>query len=136
MSSIASNASGITVSAFGEEEMDFDVAVDKVFGDLQNFVNNTHCEVRQLSMCEERADTYCEALEIWHNLDVNISGALNLFKELKSISKQVLGKPPPAYKEDASKMILKWKNEAKMEKEKEKEERKLAKEESKKDTIK
>jgi hypothetical protein len=135
MSSIASNMSGMTVSAFGEEDMDFDEAVNKVFGNLQTFVNDCHSGVRTLAMCDERADTYLEALQIWRELDLAVGGALDLFSTLRSISKQVLGRPPKEYKEEASAQIKKWKEEDKLGKERAKAEAKAAKDEAKVNSI-
>jgi hypothetical protein len=111
-SSMNSAMSGMTVSCFGEDDMDFEEAVDKVFAELQTFVNDQQCGVRTLAMCEERADTYLEALQIWHELDENIAGALNLFSELRSIAKQVLGRPPKDMKVEVKNQLDLWKAQA------------------------
>lgn len=110
-SSMCSTMSGMTVSAFGQEEMDLEEAVNKLFVDLQTFVNGCHSGIRQLAMCDERADTYIEAMTIWKELDDDVVGALVLFKELRSISKQVLGKPPKQYKTEVDELKAKWKRE-------------------------
>lgn len=112
----------MTVSAFGQEEMDLEEAVNKLFIDLQTFVNGCHSGIRQLAMCEERADTYIEAMEIWKELDTDVAGALHLFQELRSISKQVLGRPPKEYATEVAELKAKWKKEADLEKQRKKEE--------------
>jgi hypothetical protein len=122
-SSMASAMSGMTVSCFGEDDVDFEEAVNKVFADLQTFVNDMQCGVRTLAMCEEQDNNYMEALKIWKTLDNDVMGALGLFTELRSISKQVLGKPPSAVKEEVKAQLTKWKTEAKMEKDRAKNER-------------
>jgi hypothetical protein len=108
---MASAMSGMTVSCFGENEMDFEEAVNKVFAELQTFVNDLQCGVRTLAMVEEQDSDYMRALGIWHELDSNISGALGLFTELRSIAKQVLGRPPKDMKEEVKTQLAKWKAE-------------------------
>ena len=94
MSSIGSTASGISVSLWGENDVDFDVAVDKVFKEIQERINSAHCALREIAQCEERADTYLEAAEIHFNLVDFVDELGDLFKDLKSCSKQALGKCP------------------------------------------
>ena len=136
--STCSQMSGMTVSAFGDNEMDLEEALDHVFVDLQTFVNGTHCGVRELSMCEDRNDTFIEASKLWRVIDRDITGALYLFKELKSITKQILGNAPPEYRAEYAELKLSWKaaddQEKLAAKEAKKEEakaKKLAKEEQK-----
>ena len=130
-SSINSAMSGITVSAFGEDDVDFETAVNKVFADLKNFVNGCQCNVRTLAMCEERSDTYLEALTIWRELDLDVCGALGLFTELRNISKQVLGRPPKDMKIEVKAQLDKWKAEDKLAKDRLKTEAAAAKAEAK-----
>ena len=94
MSSIGSTASGISVSLWGENDVDFDVAVDKVFKEIQERINSAHCALREIAQCEDRADTYIEAAEIHFNLVDFVDELGDLFKDLKSCSKQALGKCP------------------------------------------
>ena len=97
MSSIASNATSVS---FRGEEMDVSDALDLLFRDLQKNLNHCHCSVRQLAQCEERADTFMEAAEFDFQIQDYVDGLGVLFKELKQVSKDVLGKPPPEYKEE------------------------------------
>lgn len=93
MSSIGSTSSGISVSLWGAE-CDFDVAVDEIFKRLQEKLNSAHCATRELGMKDERNDTFMEAAELYFNI-VDFCDELNdLFKDLKSCSKEALGKCP------------------------------------------
>jgi hypothetical protein len=129
--SICSTMSSMTVSAFGQDDMDLEAALDHVFIDLQTFVNGCHCEVRGLAMCEDRADTYIEAAKLWRELDRDITGALFLFKELRSITKQLLGSCPKEYKQEFAELKKSWKDADDREKEVAKEAAKTKKEEAK-----
>jgi hypothetical protein len=121
--------SGMTVSCFGEDEMDFEVAVNRVFKDLQTFVNDMQCGVRTLAMIEEQDSDYMAALEIWHTLDNDVAGALALFTELRSIAKQVLGRPPKDMKVEVKAQLDLWKAKAVAEKARLKAEREAEKKE-------
>ena len=98
MSSIGSTQSGISVSLWGENDVDFDVAVDKVFKEIQERINSAHCALREIAQCKDRADTYIEAAEIHFNLVDFVDELGDLFKDLKSCSKQALGKCPSELK--------------------------------------
>jgi len=117
--SISSAMSGMSVSYNGVD-MEIEEAIDDIFKKLQGFINNTHCEIRSLAMCPEQDANYMEALQIWKQLDTSIYGALDLFSELRSISKQVLGKPSADMKEEVKAQLDKWKMETKQKKEQEK----------------
>ena len=130
-SSLCSTMSGMTVSAFGQDDMDLEEALDHVFVDLQTFVNGTHCGVRELAMCDDRNDTFIEAAKLWRVIDRDITGALYLFKELKSITKQILGNPPKEYKQEFTELKATWKATDDQEKEADKLAKKMAKEEQK-----
>ena len=99
MSSIGSTCSSM-VSFRGEDEMDVGEALDVLFSEMQNNLNSCHCSVRQLAMSEERADTYMEAAEFHLNIEIYVDTLAGLFKELKSVSKQVLGPCPKEYKNE------------------------------------
>jgi hypothetical protein len=94
-SSIASTSSSVS---FRGEEIDVSDALDMLFKDLQENLNHCHCSVRQLAQCEERADTFMEAAQFDFEIQDYVEGLTGLFKELKQVSKDVLGKPPPEYK--------------------------------------
>jgi hypothetical protein len=84
--------------SFRGEEIDVSDALDMLFKDLQENLNHCHCSVRQLAQCEERADTFLEAAQFDFEIQDYVEGLTVLFKELKQVSKDVLGKPPPEYK--------------------------------------
>ena len=86
--SVSSNGSQISVSYFGEE-MDFDTMCDTCFRDLQSYLNNIHCKVRELSMCEEQDNEYIVALSYHLEIRDGIDGISTLLKELASVSKEV-----------------------------------------------
>ncbi len=106
-SSVGSMMSNISVSVFGEE-MDLEKALDEVFKQLQGYLNDCHSTVRNLAMCEDRNDDQIEILQIWRSLNVSIDEAMILFKELKSISKQVVPKCPPHLKAEVEALKKKW----------------------------
>jgi hypothetical protein len=102
-SSISSNAS--TVVSFRDEEIDLDEALRVLYQELQENLNHSQCSIRQLSMCSERNDDFIEAANIYLELNDYIDVLLDLFTELKSVSKQCLGKPPQEVKEEFNKML-------------------------------
>jgi hypothetical protein len=97
MSSVGSTASGISVSLWGVE-CDFDVAIDKIFKELQEKLNFTHCSTRELGLKEERNDTFLESAELYFNIVDFCDQLSELFKTLKGCSKDALGKCPPELK--------------------------------------
>ena len=112
--SVSSNGSQLSVSYFGEE-MDFDSMCDTCFKDLQQFLNDVHCKVRELSMCEEQDNEYLVALSYHLEIRDGIDGITALLKELASVSKQVLGKPPTELKEQVKTIVDAHKLQKKME---------------------
>ena len=101
MSSVGSNCSSVT---FRGEEVDVSQALDELFREIQDNLNHTHCSVRQLAQCEERADTYLEAATFDFQIQDYVDTLLSLFKELQKVSKDVLGKPPNEYRDEYRKM--------------------------------
>ena len=116
MSSIGSNASSITVSYMGEEK-DVNEAIDDCFQKIQENINNTHCTVRQLVLVPEQDADYMTAAQFHIDISNYIDDLGDLFKELKSVSKQILGKPPKELKEQYKALVDKNKEERKREKE-------------------
>jgi len=96
MSSIGSAMSGMSISAFGEDDMELEVALDKLFKDLQTHLNETHCQTRSLAMLSQQDADYKTALDHEAIIDENVDGMIELFKELKRILPQVIGKPQDA----------------------------------------
>ena len=105
-SSICSNMTEITVSAFGEE-MELTEAVDKIFTEVQDHINELHVQVRQLSMCEDRNDSYEEAYAYYHEVVEHVKEGNNVFKELTKVMKQLLPPRPKDLPKNWEKEIFK-----------------------------
>ena len=105
MSSIGSNAS--TIVSFRDEEIDLDTALNVLYGELQENLNHSQCSIRMLSLCSERNDDFIESAKIYFELNDYVDTILELFTELKMVSKQCLGKIPHEHKEEFSKIIFK-----------------------------
>ena len=94
MSSIGSNFSDLSVSVFGAEDVPIEEALDQVFKSLQESLNNCHCEVRSQTMDLEREnEDFKVAYQHQVQIENYIDGFSSLFKELKSVSKQIMPKP-------------------------------------------
>lgn len=126
MSSIASTSSSM-VSFRGEDEVPIDEALDALFRDLQSNLNNCQCSVRSLAMSEERADTFLEACEYHFQIEDYVNTLMDLFDELKDISKQALGKCPKEYKSEFKALCEKRKEEKKRQKDEAKQLKQMAK---------
>lgn len=92
MSSIASDATSITVSAFGED-MDLEKAIDQIYKELQNAMNYSHCSTRELAMEAEREGNFEDVATHGFQIQDHVDEMLELFKELKTVVKQVVGRP-------------------------------------------
>ena len=119
MSSIGSNSS--FVSFRGDDDVDLDTALRELYQDLQNNLNQTQCSIRTLSLCEERSDTFLEAVDIKFQLDDFIDVLMELFDELKDVSKQCLGICPKEHRVEYKKLC----DDRKEKKKKEKDNKKL-----------
>lgn len=93
-----SNSSQQSVSVFGQDEVDIDKATDLVFKQLQDTLNQASCCVRRLIMVPEQDSSFMAAAEIQEELCNYIDDFTNLMKELKSVSKQLLGPCPKGVK--------------------------------------
>ena len=123
--SVSSTSSNMSVSYCGSE-MPLEEALDSCFLGLQEALNCMHCNVRQLAMLSEQDDDYLVGLDKVLEIHDGIEEMSELFKELKSVSKQVIGPAPRDLKDEAKKKIDDHKLMRKREKEREKEEQKLA----------
>ena len=90
-SSICSNMSSVTVSAFGDE-MPLEEAVDAIFKDIQDHINELHVQIRLLTMTEDHGESYEDAFEYYYHVVEHIREGNALFKELPKVMKQIL--PP------------------------------------------
>jgi hypothetical protein len=114
--SICSNASDLSVSIFGGDEQSFDDATDQLFRMIQQQLNNVQCSIREIAMSADRGDSFLETGEVHLDICDALDEMSRLFKECKSVSKQVLGPCPKDEKEAYKAMIQKRKDEAAMEK--------------------
>ena len=105
MSSIGSSTS-TNISFRGEEEVDLDTALNVLYTEIQQNLNYSQCSIRQLAICGEQDDDFIASAKIYFELNDYVDTILELFQELKSVSKQCLGKPPQEFKEQYAKIIL------------------------------
>jgi hypothetical protein len=107
MSSIGSCTS--FVSFRGDGEIDLETCLDELYKDVQQNLNNSQCSVRELARLTED-DDYIECLGVhWAVVDY-VDVLADLFKELKEVSKQVLGPCPKPLKEEVKKLTEDRKN--------------------------
>ena len=113
--SVCSNSSSIV--SFRGEEIDVNDALDTLFKDLQQKLNYCHSTVRTLVMSEDRDESYIEtAAHVWEIEDY--TDVLDeLFGELRTVAKEILGKCPADEKEEFKKLSDKRKEEKKRAKE-------------------
>ena len=90
--STCSMMSTMSVSVFGEEVI-LEKAIDDIFIKIQDNINNTHCSVRNMCMDLERDNDFKISYEHHDTICTYVDDLAMLFKELKSVSSQVLGKP-------------------------------------------
>jgi hypothetical protein len=90
--SVASSSvlSSITVSAFGEDDMNLETAIDKAFNNIQQDLNYCHCSTRELLMDIERSESFDITLQKRYEIDDYISELSDLMKELQKIIKQIV----------------------------------------------
>jgi hypothetical protein len=122
--SVSSQASNMSVSYQGSE-VPLETALDDCFLDLQGFMNHLHCHVRELAMMADQDDDYMVALAKGLVINGTISDMSDLFTELKSVVKQIIGNPPKELKEQAKKLADDAKAARKRAKELEKAEQKM-----------
>ena len=90
--SIRSNMSDLSVVLNGSE-IDVDTAINDTYREIQSHLNATQSQLRNLAQVEERSETFRYSHELCTNIDYNIKQILELFKDLKSIVKQVKLRP-------------------------------------------
>ena len=70
------------------EEMELTEAVDAIFNQIQDHINELHVQVRQLSMCENRNESYEEAYAYYYEVGAHVKEGSNVFKELTKVMKR------------------------------------------------
>ena len=103
--SVSSVGSSMSIGSFrGQDDVDLDTVLDELYKDLQSNLNNTQSAIRQLAACPEQDADFIEAAKIYFELDDYVDTLLELFRELKSVSKEVLGTAPKDLKTEYKKM--------------------------------
>lgn len=126
VSSVGSCVSEMSVSVFGEE-LTLGEATDRVFKELQISINNTHCRIRELICDIDRDENFEILYGHKEQVDIYADEISALFKELKSITSQIV-KPETA---EEKAYVKQKKEELKEKKAKEKEAMKLLKQKEK-----
>jgi len=113
--SISSAMSGLSVSMNGEE-CSLEEAVTSTFKEIQTHINNTENNICGLAVADDR-DDFRYSYELQKKIELSLSELLLLFKDLKSIVKQI--KLKPTNEEDrqwALSYDIEWANKIKEEK--------------------
>ena len=114
--SISSAMSGLSVSMHGEE-CSLEEAVTSTFKEIQTNLNACENNICGLAVADDRGD-FRYSYELQKKIEFNLSEMLLLFKDLKSIVKQVKLKPTNDGDRDWIKSFdIEWENSIKEEKE-------------------
>lgn len=89
--SVSSAMSGMSVSMHGEE-VSLEDAVNDCFKSIQGHINNTQNHICGLATADERGD-FRYSYELQCKINYSLAEMLILFKDLKSIVKQIKLKP-------------------------------------------
>ena len=116
--------SNMSVSYQGNE-IPLHEALDECFVELQGHLNHLHSYTRELAMMGDQDNDYEVELKQVLTIDDCIDEMSELFKDLKSVTKQIIGKPPKEEKERMKKLVDDHRAERKRMKDREKEEQKL-----------
>lgn len=96
ISSLASGLSEVSVSYNGEDMM-LEDAIDHIFKELQQCINEIHVQLRQLCMSEDRGDTYDEAKEYLDQITDFVKDGTKVLKDLIPVCKQLLPPKPKGW---------------------------------------
>ena len=102
MSSVGSSCSTM-ISFRGEDGVDLDQALDELYREIQNNLNDSQCSVREMARLRED-DEFMDCVPIHFAILDYAEVLTGLFAELKQVSKDVLGKPDKDDKETFKKM--------------------------------
>ena len=123
------------MSVFGEDDVPLEEALDKVIKELQQTLNYSHCEVRTMAVGLDADQDFKAAYECHSRLEDYANEMVELFRELKSVSRQILPKPTAEEKQWMAKMKAAKKARKKAEREREKEEERKEKEAKKAEKL-
>ena len=101
----ASNMSMASVSYCGSE-MPLGEALDECFTELRGTLNSLHCYTREIGMMAEQDNDYLTGLKKSIQISDGVDEIMVLFTELKSVVKQVIGKPSDDEEKTEAKKIL------------------------------
>lgn len=87
-----STASSVSVSLFGEE-MDFEKAIDEMYNNLQDSLNQCHTATRELNMLSERDEDFETLATVGFEIIDFADKCSEMFSELDNVIKQVVGRP-------------------------------------------
>ena len=96
-SSCVSEMSGFSVSHNGNDDMPLEDAIDHIFSNIQEHINQIHVELRNLCMSADRNEDYGECLEYHEALKEHVIEGCNMFKSVVKVSKQLLPTKPKAW---------------------------------------
>ena len=96
-SSLCSTMSNVSINYDGVE-VDLDEAIDHVFKDLQEHINGTHVQIRELCQWDLRGESYEETKVYFDRMALHIKEGSLLFKDLLKIMAQVMPKKPKVLK--------------------------------------
>lgn len=94
--SICSTMSEMSVQYDGNE-VDLETAVDDIFKQLGDHINQCHVEIRNMCSLVERGDDYENIYEYYMEMKTHIQEGSLVFKDLVKVMKQVIGKPPKGW---------------------------------------
>ena len=121
--SICSQMSQMSVSYCGSE-VSLESAVDSCFKSLQKHLNNSQCSLRSLAMLVDQDNDFKSAVRLGYEITEDVNGMQALFKELKSLVRQITPKPESDEEKQWAKDFI---AEKKLEAENEKNRKKLEK---------
>ena len=100
VSSTSSQMSQMSIT-FDGQDMSFSDAIDKIFPQLQTYLNRLQCKERVLCGMDDLSDDPCEvfkmAIEHTNGADDDIEDMMLLFEQLKDVNRQILGPVPKKY---------------------------------------
>jgi hypothetical protein len=105
MSIASSILSQTSVSYYGEE-VNVEAALDDVFKLLGDNLNHMHVFTREICMMLDQDSDYIEGVKKSDQINDNIDGMNDLFRELKSVVKQISVKPENQEEKDLLKAHL------------------------------
>ena len=101
----ASQMSMASVSYCGSE-MPLGEALDECFTELRGTLNSLHCYTREIGMMAEQDNDYLTGLKKSLQISDGVDEIMVLFTELKSVVKQVIGKPSDDEEKTEAKKII------------------------------